>query len=239
MFLGARYVEGTAVDTVRTYVGSEAVNLGRNAIELPGQRYEMALALKTDQDNARGLHRRLAAHYDRHGHTRAFDLPVPQPPGTGPGLPAATPAEQAAADVWNTAPWNAGLGVDLLPVVPNYLLPYLASDRLVLTAKASAGATTVNVRRATPTRRDLAAGRFVTFAGGTKVHRVVDDYTFPDTSTVRTVAITPALRGEVAAGSYIRLNPTMLVRYDPDTGLALQHRAFIFRPPTLAVYEVV
>ena len=234
MFQGSRFVDGVEVETLRSLVSSESLSLRRNVVLLSGQRYDMRINLLFDRRNVNSLHARLAAHLDSVGHHRTFTLPCPQPPGTGPELPVSDDAERRAADPWNASPWNAGIAFE---PQPGYLQAYLATDRLVLDSQALAGATSVNLRRTSANARSIVAGRLVTFAGSTKLHRILTTATFPDTTTVRTITFTPALIANVNAATYVRLNSVATVRYQLDESLTIIHNSRVFQPPVLDVYE--
>ena len=236
MFQGSRYEDSGTVETVSAVVASESLSLRQNRIGLSGQRYEISVALVFDRRNVARLHARLAAHFDMVGHSRIFTVPMMQPAGTGPVLPATTDTERMLADPWNASPWTAGR---TLEPQPGYLQPYLATDRLILDSPAVAGATGVNLRRTTAAVRELVAGRFITFAGSTKLHRVLTSATFPAIGTIRTITITPALQTNVASLSYVRLNPVATVRYDIGMALTVTHNSRVFNAPRLDLIEAV
>lgn len=238
MFLGARYEDGVEPVSIRTLLSSRSPESGRrNFVRLAGQEYRFRIPLLWDRANVNGLAARIEAHQDQVGYDMPFNIPCPQPASTGPELPFDTLAEQRLADPWNAAPWNAGL---TLIARRNYLCPYLASDRLVLNKNADAGATSIELRRTSASPRSIVTGRLVSFAGtSTKVHRIQTTATFPDTTTVRTITITPELRADVVIGSYIRLNPVVRVYYSEGEPLIVTHRVRIFRPPIMDVYEAV
>ena len=236
MFQGSRYADGGTVESVNSIITSESLSLRENRVGLSGQRYEIGISMVFDRRNVARLHARLAAHIDSVGGVRIFTIPMLQPAGTGPELPTSTETERMAADFWNSAPWNAGR---TLEPMPGYLQSYLATDRLVLDEQAVAGATSVNLRRTTAAVRELVAGRFITFAGSTKLHRVLTGATFPAIGTVRTITISPALRANVAALSYVRLNPVATVRYALDSDLTVTHNSRVFNAPRLDLIEAV
>ena len=94
---------------------------------------------------------------------------------------------------------------------------YPDATRLNLQATANAGTGTVQVRKGSAANVLLRTGRFISFAGHSKVYQVTlaDDLTIDDNTTAHSITFTPELRANVASGSYIRLNPDITVRYDP------------------------
>ena len=98
-----------------------------------------------------------------------------------------------------------------------YLYHYPAATRLNLSAQATSGTGAVSVVKGSIADVTLRTGRFVSFAGHTKIYQVTtaDDLEFDDNTTVRSVTITPLLTANVAVGSYIRLNPNITVRHTP------------------------
>lgn len=100
-----------------------------------------------------------------------------------------------------------------------YLHHYPTNTRLNLTKAATAGTGTVEVRKGSIADVTLRTGRFITFAGHTKVYQVTlaDDLLFDDNLTARNITFTPELTTDVVSGSYIRLNPNITVRHSPGT----------------------
>ena len=120
-----------------------------------------------------------------------------------------------------------------------YLHHYPADTRLNLSTQATSGTGTVAVVKGSTEDVTLRTGRFISFAGHTKVYQVTmaDDLEFDDNTTVRNVTFTPLLKSNVALGSYIRLNPNITVRHTPGNQWAY-NAAWLYQD-TIYLQEVI
>lgn len=120
-----------------------------------------------------------------------------------------------------------------------YLNLYPATTRLNLSAQATSGTGAVSVVKGSIDDVTLRTGRFVSFAGHTKIYQITmaDDLEFDDNTTVRSVTFTPLLAANVVAGSYIRLNPNITVRHTPGNQWAYTG-AWLFQD-TIYLQEVI